>query len=483
MLRKPLILLAIGAVGFGACVEQEADRPSAADRKAVAKHILKAPPAKLKFKVDADLEGKVVYLGVDVDRDKVKPGVRFTLTHYWKVKKAVPGWRVFTHLADPARKLFVNADHKPINGRYPARFWKPGEIIQDVHPVTLPRRWSSPKVQVFTGLWKGKLRMKPSGPKDKENRVIAATIDVDLSGRRVVRKKAEPLKQLLAVQAKKAPKIDGKLDDEVWKTAPSTGPFVNTISGQRAAIATEAKVAWDKKYLYVAFDNKDTDIWSDFKKRDDKLWTQEAVEIFIDANGDGKEYIELQVSPAGVIFDSYLASYRKNDNAWNSKVIAKVKIDGTLNKRKDTDKGWTVEVAIPWADVQGKATAKISLPPKVGDKMRINLFRMDKPAKGPQQAACWSPPKVGDFHKLDRFGWLVFADAEGKAPAPTPKKAAAVQPKVMPPGAARGRVVKMAMPAKRTVHSLQPKSIIPMLRKQKAAQAAAKKKAAAKAEK
>jgi hypothetical protein len=43
---------------------------------------------------------------------------------------------------------------------------------------------------------------------------------------------------------------------------------------------------------------------------------------------------------------------------------------------------------------------------------------MDQPKGKPQQAAGWSPPMVGDFHALDRFGELVFADADGRLPTP-----------------------------------------------------------------
>ncbi|HEY5090180.1 MAG TPA: hypothetical protein VIK30_09425, partial [Polyangia bacterium] len=55
-----------------------------------------------------------------------------------------------------------------------------------------------------------------------------------------------------------------------------------------------------------------------------------------------------------------------------------------------------------------------------GDVWRINMYRMDQPKGKPQQASGWLPPMVGDFHALDRFGELVFADADGKLPAPPP---------------------------------------------------------------
>ena len=43
---------------------------------------------------------------------------------------------------------------------------------------------------------------------------------------------------------------------------------------------------------------------------------------------------------------------------------------------------------------------------------------MDVPQGKPQQASGWSPPMVGDFHALDRFGELVFGDAQGAVPPP-----------------------------------------------------------------
>ena len=110
-------------------------------------------------------------------------------------------------------------------------------------------------------------------------------------------------------------KIDGKLDEAAWADAPSTGPFVNTMTGAPAEQKTEAKLLWDNKFLYVAFDNTDTDIWSSLTKRDDKLWTQEADEMIIDADGNGKTYVELQVAPNGTIFDTYLPEYRKYEDS------------------------------------------------------------------------------------------------------------------------------------------------------------------------
>ena len=90
---------------------------------------------------------------------------------------------------------------------------------------------------------------------------------------------------------------------------------------------------------------------------------------------------------------------------------------GTLNKRDDQDKGWLAEIAIPLADVNGLAKDGVKVPPKLGDSWRLNMFRMDSPEGKPQLASAWSPPLVGDFHALDKFGEIVFADEKGQVPA------------------------------------------------------------------
>jgi len=409
-----------------ACVEQDEDKPSEDDMKAAKQNILTAAPTP-RFPVNADLDGKLVYLGLDVDPATIEPGKDVKVTHYWKVVAAPgDGWRIFTHLNGPTGQPFINADHPPVRGKYPVNQWKVGQIIRDEHNIRLPANWPHQQLMIYTGLWRsaGNARMPiKAGPHDNEGRVLAATIPVHSNSP----KPAVARKRYVARKTDKPIKIDGKLDDAAWADAPSTGPFVNTMTGAPVDQKTEAKLLWDSKFLYVAFENADSDVWTSLTKRDDKLWSQEAVELMIDADGNGKSYIELQVAPNGNVFDTYLPEYRKYEDtidpkrkpySWNSKLNAKVKVDGTLNKREEQDKGWTVEMAIPLEDVKGLDTAPLRLPPSPGDVWRFNMFRMDLPSGKPQQASGWSPPLVGDFHALDRFGDLVFADDKGNVVPP-----------------------------------------------------------------
>jgi hypothetical protein len=419
---SPMAAILVLAV-VSACVEQDEDKPSEDDMKFAKQNILTTAPTP-KLPVNADLDGKVIYLGMDADPAVVEPGKDVKLTHYWKVV-APPGegWRVFTHLDGPNNQPFINVDHPPVKGKYPVGQWKAGEIIRDEHNIRLPANWAHAQLFVYTGLWKpgvGRLAVK-SGAHDNDSRVLAATLTVQGAAKPVVAVR----KRYVARMVGKPIKVDGKLDDAAWGQAPSTGPFVNTMTGVPVDQKTEAKLLWDSKFLYVAFENADSDVWSSLTKRDDKLWTQEADELMIDADGNGKTYVELQVAPNGTIFDTYLPEYRKYEDtvdakrkpySWNSKMAVKVHVDGTLNKRDDQDKGWTVEMAIPLEDVKGLDKTAAKLPPTPGDVWRINMFRMDVPSGKPQQASGWSPPMVGDFHALDKFGDLVFADEKGNVP-------------------------------------------------------------------
>jgi hypothetical protein len=426
----PLALVATLVAGTS-CVEQAEEKPTPEDLETIKKNLLTTPPTP-QFPVNADLDGKVIYLGLDVSMNPVEPGKDVKLTHYWKVVSPPgAGWRMFVHINGPSGQGFINWDHHPVRGKYPVSQWKAGEIIRDEHTNRLPVTWPHDKMLVYTGLWRGNDRMAiTSGPKDNVGRLLAATIPVAASAapvvaakRYVVRKLAKPIK------------LDGKLEEPAWKDAASTGPFVDTLTGAPALHRTEAKLLWDSTNLYLAFENADSDVWSTLTKRDDKLWTQEAVEIMIDADRNGKSYVEFQVAPNGNLFDTYLPDRRKYENDldpkrkmfdWNSKAKAGVRVDGTLNKRNDQDKSWTVEVAIPLADVNGLAQETVKMPPRLGDTWRLNMFRLDAPEGKPQQASSWSPPLVNDFHALDRFGEIVFADEKGQipvAPASGPGKA------------------------------------------------------------
>src|SRR5439155_26559179 len=104
-------------------------------------------------------------------------------------------------------------------------------------------------------------------------------------------------------------KIDGVLDEKDWARAPAA-MLVNTMTGAPPRYATEARVLWDEKALYVGFKCDDDDVWAKpGRKNDGAIYEDEVVEVFDDSAGAGKDYDELEVSPANVQFDAQFASY------------------------------------------------------------------------------------------------------------------------------------------------------------------------------
>ncbi|MGI9167198.1 MAG: carbohydrate-binding family 9-like protein [Pyrinomonadaceae bacterium] len=198
-------------------------------------------------------------------------------------------------------------------------------------------------------------------------------------------------------------KVDGKLNDRAWAKAPLVGDFVNNLDGSQSMYKTEARVLYDDNFLYFAFRAVDDNIWSTMKRRDQHLWEEEVVEVFLQADPLQPGYIELEVNPLGTILDLYMLAARKplHYESWNSEKLRwGVQVFGTVDG-KGGDKEWTCEMALPMEDI---VTAP-HRPPKPGDRWRMNLFRGERFPKPADLA--WSPTLQADFHIPKRFGEIV----------------------------------------------------------------------------
>jgi hypothetical protein len=84
-----------------------------------------------------------------------------------------------------------------------------------------------------------------------------------------------------------------------------------------------------------------------------------------------------------------------------------VHVQGDPHDPDSADRGWSVEMAIPWADFH---TAP-HLPPRPGDVWRMNLYRIDR-YEGRPELYAWSPTLCETYHVPGRFGELVFEREE-----------------------------------------------------------------------
>jgi len=396
-------VLVVSAIALVAgCVERTAyETPDESDR--VGKLLLDKLPDKMDKRIGANFDGKVVLHGYDIEAIGAEPGGAVTVVWYWECKEAPgPGWRLFTHMLDAQGRSRVNRDKSgPIRKHFQPEHWRAGLLMKDIQRIKIPKPWPYDALELRVGLWRGEERMKViEGSADEQGRV---------EGPRVSVRAGKPI-QVEVPHAASVPVVDGVFEGEqAWNGAVRLGTFGHTITGDNVRGKTEVRLLWDDTQLYVAMSAGDEHLQSKFEKHDDELWHEDVFEVFLDPGGDKKHYYELQVSPAGVVFDSHLRSYRKNRNEWTSEAVVAVKCNGTLGDASDDDRGWSAELAIPFASM----TEGGGVPPKAGDEWRANFFRVDVTKNKPVYSA-WSPPLRGDFHALDRFGALVFQ------PPPTP---------------------------------------------------------------
>ena len=201
-------------------------------------------------------------------------------------------------------------------------------------------------------------------------------------------------------------KVDGSPDEIAWRQAPVTGNF-RLPNGKPGKQATYARMLWDDEFLYIAFDIHDDYVWATMTTRDDKLWEEEVVEVFLEPTGTGRPYYEFEINHLNTVIDLLFTTWPKEEFEqavrWNC--------DGWLHDVKVRDDGWTAEMAIPWKSLPGVQR------PRPGEAWSINLCRIDRPRnkKDPDLLA-WGP--TNNFHKLEAMGKVTFADRPAVQPTP-----------------------------------------------------------------
>jgi hypothetical protein len=214
--------------------------------------------------------------------------------------------------------------------------------------------------------------------------------------------------------------IDGRLDEASWRKAPPTGDFLD-IEGDikpRPRFKTRVKMLWDDRYFYIAAEMEEPHVWGTLTKRDSVIFHDNDFEVFIDPNGDRNEYYELEINALNTVWDLFLPKpYRdggKADNSWDIEGLkTAVHVDGTLNNPVDRDRGWSVEMAIPWTALA--AYAHRAAPPNDGDEWRVNFSRVEwqhevvdgksrKVANTKEDNWVWSPQGVVDMHRPEMWG-------------------------------------------------------------------------------
>ncbi|HEU0118930.1 MAG TPA: carbohydrate-binding family 9-like protein [Bryobacteraceae bacterium] len=228
--------------------------------------------------------------------------------------------------------------------------------------------------------------------------------------------------------------IDGRIDAQ-WDHAPWTSLFVD-IEGDakpRPRFKTRARMLWDDQYFYIAAELEEPHVWGTLTQHDSVIFHDNDFELFVDPNSDSHEYFEFEMNALNATWDLFLPKPYKDggsaDNGWEIPGLrTAVQVDGTLNNPADTDKGWTLEIAIPWKAFG--AAARRPLPPANGDMWRVNFSRVEwrheivdgkyrRVPKTKEDNWVWSPQGKVNMHLPEYWGYVRFS-AKESGPEPTP---------------------------------------------------------------
>jgi uncharacterized lipoprotein YddW (UPF0748 family) len=227
---------------------------------------------------------------------------------------------------------------------------------------------------------------------------------------------------------------DGLLKEPCWARAEWSSEFVD-ITGDPALkpqYRTRFKMLWDDNNIYLAAELQENDIWATLKNHDDVIFHDNDFELFIDPDGSGQNYFEIEVNAMGTIWDLMLTRAYKDHgipvSAWGLPGMKTgVHINGSLNDPSKPDTSWVVEMVLP---IQGLMAGKLpESRPSDGVQWRMNFSRGEwktdisnngdhkriDPATGkplPEMNWVWSAMGEVSMHIPDRWGRVEFSSED-----------------------------------------------------------------------
>ncbi|MFC5045564.1 carbohydrate-binding family 9-like protein [Aquimarina hainanensis] len=231
----------------------------------------------------------------------------------------------------------------------------------------------------------------------------------------------------VAYQAIDSITVDGTAKEATWKNAVWSADFIDIEGTKIPKYKTQMKIAWDLHHLYIYAQMKEPHVWGDITKREAVVFHNNDFEVFIDPDGDGHTYYEIEVNALNTIWDLFITKPYREDNSilsdWNANGMkTAVAINGTLNNASDIDQGWSVEMAIPLRVFKKSYYQKINLKDQY---WRLNFSRVNwdhdlvsgkyqrkkiNNKLQPEYNWVWSPQGVINMHEPEKWGYVFFAE-------------------------------------------------------------------------
>lgn len=150
-----------------------------------------------------------------------------------------------------------------------------------------------------------------------------------------------------AVPATSTIRVDGKLDEPAWASAPAYSAFVqrDPHEGSPVSERTEVRVVYTADALYVGarlYDRQPDLIRARLGRRDEPLDGADYFEVFLDAYHDRLSGYAFRVTAAGAVRDATVDANVVQDASWDAVWESAAVVD---------TRGWTAEIRIPFAQL------------------------------------------------------------------------------------------------------------------------------------
>ena len=217
----------------------------------------------------------------------------------------------------------------------------------------------------------------------------------------------------VALRADSPPVIDGRDDDQAWKSAPVINQFQQwrPNEGKPARFKTEAKIAYDAANMYVfvrAFDPHPDSIKKLLERRD-TFTSSDMIWVFVDSYHDKRTGYEFGVNAAGVKMDQAIYDDGNEDGAWDAVWDVATRIDSL---------GWTAEFRIPLSQMRYSRDREHTFGIMIDrDVYRYNeryiwpLLRQSKPGFVSQFGALHGMDDLENPRKLEAMPYVVTKNA------------------------------------------------------------------------
>ena len=182
------------------------------------------------------------------------------------------------------------------------------------------------------------------------------------------------------------PEIDGRLDDEVWRTAAMLSEFVqqSPLDGAPATEDTELYIAYDSEHIYFAFylHYSDPSLMRASRVDRDTAWQDDLVTVYLDTFMDQQVCYDFDLNAYNVQGDGIISANQAEggaipfaDRSWEALFYSGTQI---------VEDGYTAEMAIPF-----KSFRYPERPPGVEHRWGLQIVREIKGKN--QESVVWAP--------------------------------------------------------------------------------------------